>query len=267
MNDLILQHIKKLPTLPESFTKIESIYHNPNATFKNMADVIQTDALLTADILKAANSPLYGFSHEIKSISQAVSLFGMGTVRGFAIASVVKKSFKLDVSPYGITNDEFANLTGLLNSIAVLWYIKKDQSLLDLLSPATFLIETGKVLISHYVITENLLEKFSDALERCSTTQEAEKEIIGATTAEVSATIFKHWNFDDDLVDVIANADMPENAKIQNQQVAKILKSLRIAVTLKATLTKQSIHDATIQMKKYDLDTKIFESIAKELEV
>ena len=86
MNETILKEIKQLPPLPDTAMKIEAIYQDPNSNFQDMVKVIETDALLTADILKAANSPLYGFSREITSLSQAVGLFGMGTVRGFALA-------------------------------------------------------------------------------------------------------------------------------------------------------------------------------------
>ncbi len=126
MNALILKQIQQLPPLPESAIMIENIYQNPNSTFKEMANVIQKDPLLTADILKAANSPLYGFSREISSVSKAVGLFGMGTIRGFALASIVKQSFKLDLSAYNITNEEFSNFSNMLSALAVLWYVKKD---------------------------------------------------------------------------------------------------------------------------------------------
>jgi len=267
MNDLILQRITKLPTLPKSFTKVESVYHNPTATFKDMADVIQNDPLLTADILKAANSALYGFSHEVRSVNKAVSLFGMSTVRGFAMASVVKHSFELDMSAYNISNDGFADLSGLLNAIAVLCYMKKDPKILNLLSPATFLVETGKVLISRYLIEENLVDRFSETLKTRSSIQEAEREVAGTTTAKVSAALFRYWKFDDELVDVIENADIPQNAKIQNQQAAKILKCLRTAVTLNATLTTKSVEEATWQMQQYGLDAQCLESLAQDIKV
>ena len=76
MNDAILKQIKQLPPLPETAVKIEAVYQNPNSTFEDMVKILEKDPLLTADILKSANSPLYGFSREITSIAQAVSLFG-----------------------------------------------------------------------------------------------------------------------------------------------------------------------------------------------
>jgi len=103
MNDDILKKIKQVPPLPESTMQIEAVYQDPNSSFNDMVKILEKDPLLTADILKAANSPLYGFSREINAINQAVGLFGMGTVRGFALASIVKKSFDLNLSPYGIS--------------------------------------------------------------------------------------------------------------------------------------------------------------------
>ncbi|MEO1954390.1 MAG: HDOD domain-containing protein, partial [Campylobacterales bacterium] len=85
MTEEILKKIKQLPPLPESAMQIEAVYQDPDGSFSDMVKILEKDPLLTADILKAANSPLYGFSREINAINQAVGLFGMGTVRGFAL--------------------------------------------------------------------------------------------------------------------------------------------------------------------------------------
>ena len=160
MNDKILQQIKQLPPLPESAMQIEAVYQNPNSTFNDMVKILEKDPLLTADILKAANSPLYGFSREINAISQAVGLFGMGTVRGFALASIVKKSFTLNLSPYKISNEQFAELSKKQHALVTSWYLRKDPKLLSILSPAAFLIHIGKVLIAQYIIDEKLEDAF-----------------------------------------------------------------------------------------------------------
>ena len=72
MTEDILKKIKQLPPLPESAMQIEAVYQNPDSSFNDMVKILEKDPLLTADILKAANSPLYGFSREINAISQAV---------------------------------------------------------------------------------------------------------------------------------------------------------------------------------------------------
>lgn len=148
MNEAITKKIKALPPLPESVTKIQTICNNPDSSISDLIKVVEKDPLLTANLLKAANSPLYGFSKEIKNIQQAVSLFGMATVKGFAIANAVRSSFKIDLTPYHLTKENFLKISELQNSLAINWVSKIDRKMLDVLATASFLIEIGKVVVS-----------------------------------------------------------------------------------------------------------------------
>ena len=82
----------------------------------------------------------------LAAIAQAVGLFGMGTIRGFALASIVKKSFTLDLSPYTVTNEQFSNLSKNQHALVTNWYLRKDPKLLGILSPAAFLVEIASDL-------------------------------------------------------------------------------------------------------------------------
>jgi len=260
MTDDILKKIKQLPPLPESAMQIEVVYQDPDSGFNDMVKILEKDPLLTADILKAANSPLYGFSREINAISQAVGLFGMGTVRGFALASIVKKSFTLDLSAYGISNNMFSTLSKKQHGLMTAWCIRKENKLLGVLSPAAFLVEIGKVLIAQQIKTDGKVEEFQTALKEYNTVEEAEKEIAGVDTPEVSSSIFAQWKFEESLVDVIKNCQTPENAQEENQRAASILHVVRTAVPLNGLITDESVESAQELISKYGLDMKSFES-------
>jgi len=259
MTDEILKKIKQLPPLPESAMQIEAVYQDPDSSFNDMVKILEKDPLLTADILKAANSPLYGFSREINAISQAVGLFGMGTVRGFALASIVKKSFALDLSPYGINNDMFSALSKKQHGIMTAWCIRKENKLLGVLSPAAFLVEIGKVLISQQIIADGSQEAFRDALAELQDVEAAERKVTGVDTPEVSATIFKHWRFEESLVETIANCQNPENAEPEDQRAAQILHVVRTAVPISGIITDASIEAAKELINKYSLDMESFD--------
>ncbi|WP_415396577.1 HDOD domain-containing protein [Sulfurimonas sp. CS5] len=259
MTDEILKKIKQLPPLPESAMQIEAVYQNPDSGFNDMVKILERDPLLTADILKAANSPLYGFSREINAISQAVGLFGMGTVRGFALASIVKKSFTLDLSPYGINNDMFSALSKKQHGLMTAWCIKKENKLLGVLSPAAFLVEIGKVLISQQIISDGTQKAFRDALIELQDVEAAERKVAGVDTPEVSSTIFKHWRFEEGLVGTIANCLNPQNAEPENQRAAQILHVVRTAVPISGILTDASIEAAKELINKYSLDMESFD--------
>ncbi len=261
MTEEILKKIKQLPPLPESAMQIEAVYQNPNSSFNDMVKILEKDPLLTADILKAANSPLYGFSREINAISQAVGLFGMGTVRGFALASIVKKSFSLDLSPYGITNEMFSALSKKQHALVTAWCLRKENRLLGVLSPAAFLVEIGKVLIAQQIMSDKKEELFLETIKELDDVEGAEKEIVGVDTPEVSATIFEQWKFDDQLIDIIKHCQDPENADGENNiKASKILHVVRVAVTLNGNLTQQSIEKAKELVEKYALDMESFEN-------
>ncbi len=259
MTDDILKKIKQLPPLPESAMQIEAVYQDPDSSFNDMVKILEKDPLLTADILKAANSPLYGFSREINAISQAVGLFGMGTVRGFALASIVKKSFALDLSPYGINNDMFSALSKKQHGLMTSWCMRKENKLLGILSPAAFLVEIGKVLIAQQIISDGKQEAFRDALIELGDVEAAEQQVLGVDTPEVSATVFKHWRFEEGLVDVIANCQSPEKAEKEDQRAASILHVVRVAVPISGAITDASIEAAKALITKYDLDMESFD--------
>ena len=258
MNEKLLQQIKQLPPLPESAMQIEAVYQDPNSTFNDMVKIVEKDPLLTADILKAANSPLYGFSREINAIGQAVGLFGMGTVRGFALASIVKKSFSLDLSAYGITNVQYAELSKKEHALVTSWYMKKDPKLLGILSPAAFLVEIGKVLISQYLVQENLQQQFKDAFQELQNVEAAELQVIGVHAPEVSATVFTHWKFEEKLVETIRYCVDPQNAPEETKKAAQSLHVVRVAVPMDGIITQESIAKAKILVDQYGLDMDSF---------
>jgi len=265
MTEEILKKIKQLPPLPESALKIEEVYRDPNSTFNDMAKILQKDPLLTADILKAANSPLYGFSREINAISQAVGLFGMGTVRGFALASIVKKSFNLNLSPYGITNEMFSELSKKQHALTTSWCLKKENRLMGVLSPAAFLVEIGKVLIAQQVIADKKEAEFQAAIKELQDVEAAEREVIGVDTPEVSATIFAQWKFEEELVDVIKNCQNPDAAKEEDKKAARILNVVRVAVPINGVITDESIQAAKELIQKYELDMDSFDQTIEHM--
>ena len=259
MTEEILKKIKQLPPLPESAMQIEAVYQDPDSSFNDMVKILEKDPLLTADILKAANSPLYGFSREINAISQAVGLFGMGTVRGFALASIVKKSFTLDLSPYGINNDMFSALSKKQHGLMTAWCLRKENKLLGVLSPAAFLVEIGKVLIAQQIMSDGKEAEFRDALKDLQDVEAAERQVVGVDTPEVSATIFSQWRFEDGLVDVIRNCQTPEKAEPEDQRAAAILHVVRAVVPINGMITDDSVKKAKELIEKYSLDMESFD--------
>ena len=87
----------------------------------------------------------------------------------------------------------------------------------------------------------------------------AEREVVGADTPEVSATIFAQWKFEDGLVDVIRNCQNPDQATEEDRRPAQILNVVRVAVPINGVVTQESINKAKELIEEYGLDMESFD--------
>lgn len=225
MQDFISKRIKSLPPLNESTLEIQRICNDDNASLKDLAKVVEKDPMLTANILKSANSPLYGFSREISSVDRAVNLFGMTTIKGFALNAAVKNSFKIDLSAYNMNEAKFAKISTMQNSLAINWLNKGSDNIKKVVIPASFLLEIGKIIISTELIETNKANEFKNGLKELKTIKELsdyEKKFLGMSSEEVASMIFDKWNLEVDMVDAIFYSVNPEKASndIRNNAIA-----------------------------------------------
>jgi len=252
MNENIIKKIKTLPPLPKSVMEIQRITSDPNGSIADLIKVVKEDPMLTANLLKAANSPLYGFSRQIKNVDQAVSLFGMSTVKGFAVASAVRNSMKIDLSAYGISESHFVSVSQMQNALIINWY-KRDRSKLDILSTASFLLEIGAVIISSILVAEGLADEFKSKVNSENRTK-LEREYVDTDTIEITAEIFNYWKFDPSLVEAIKFADELDKAE-------HIEYSAPLAVTYKIVdlfnpFNENSVKEGIELATKYNLNVE-----------
>jgi len=246
MQNDILTHIKNLPPLPKSVMEVQKITSDPNSSIKDLVNVIKEDPMLTANLLKAANSPLYGFTRQIKTVDQAVSLFGMSTVKGFVISFAIRNTLKFDLGAYGIDESKFHDVATKRNSIAINWY-KLQRSKLDVIATDSFLIDIGAVIISLYLISKGLDEEFKNKLNH-QNRYNLEKEYTGYDTSEVTAEIFKHWHFADELIKPIENINNP------NEEYSQVLDVLRTTIDMLEPENEENIEKGINKAKEYSLD-------------
>lgn len=83
-----------LPTLPEVALKVREVVDDPDATAAQLADIITTDAALSARLLKVANSALYRGRIPTESVQMAVSRLGMSMVRNLVTSLVMEQMFQ-----------------------------------------------------------------------------------------------------------------------------------------------------------------------------
>lgn len=242
MQDAIIESIKSLPPLSTTITEINRVYADENATIHDMAEIINSDPMIIANLLKTANSPLYGFARKIQNATQAVSLFGMSLTRSIALGNSVKKLLNVDMQPYGITSKEFAHISFLQATLMLNWYKQIDNEKAQKLYLAAFLQETGKILIASSVIQDDETISFASEVETSNNLAMVEKSYVGVTCGEVTAHVFKHWGFANEFIEMIKYSDNPKAAPDEIKEYSTALNIVKTIIPINKPLSEMSIN-------------------------
>ncbi|PID41472.1 MAG: signal transduction protein [Proteobacteria bacterium] len=88
-----IDRFSNIKTLPHVVTKLSKMIGDDNATMKDFEDIIKMDPTLVVRLLRLVNSPFYGLSHHIDSISRAVTFIGMKNLHNMAVTDALKHIF------------------------------------------------------------------------------------------------------------------------------------------------------------------------------
>jgi len=265
MKSSIVDSIKSLPPLSKTIAEINRVYNDENSSISDMAKAIDHDPMIIANLLKAASSPLYGFSKDIKNASQAVGLFGMAMTRSLALANAVRKLLNVDLQPYGINSEAFAEISMTQATLVFNWYSKIDKKKAEKLYLAAFLQETGKILIASDIIQDDETYSFKSAIELSLNIAQVEREYVEVSSAEVTALVFEHWGFEQDMIDMIRYSDDPKNAPESIAEYAQALNIVKTAIPVNKPLSEQSINSALIKADAAKYNHEILEDSIDDL--
>ncbi|BBG65423.1 hypothetical protein NNO_0720 [Hydrogenimonas sp.] len=267
MVEKILKKIKSLPPLPESVNRVRQICEDPEGTVKELVPVVKQDPMFTADILKAANSPLYGFSRQITSIDQAIALFGMGTIQGFAISYAVRKSFPVNLSPYGAGPSHLMEVSTLQNALTLQWGKSQVSTHRAEMMTLSLLMELGKVVASLILEEEGKADAFKAEIKSAKTIEEiaeTEKRFLDITSEWIAALMFKQWKFHDTMVSMMRFVHNPEEAPEQIIRHAEILSVVKEAVPFMQPLCEECVQSAYDKADSFGLQAEtLHEAIEK----
>lgn len=83
-----------LPALPGIALKVYELTKDPNTSGRQLEEVIKRDQSLAARMLQIVNSAMYSLPREVSTISHAVAILGLETVRSVVMASAMQNLFR-----------------------------------------------------------------------------------------------------------------------------------------------------------------------------
>jgi HD-like signal output (HDOD) protein len=239
INSQLVQRISSLPPLPQTVTELEKAYADPNVDVKIVASIVEKDPMVVADLLKLLNSAFYGLRKEITSVEQAVALLGLKSVKDLVINLSLRNMLRTNLSPYGLSSEEFAKVSEFQSMFAQRYMKEVNPAKVERIRLLALLQEIGKIVIADELLREGEDAPFKAELEAGWDIREIERNYIDATTAEVSAAMLRHWEFDDAIADLIQWADMPNQADGDAKEEAWALRLASEAVSVRNPLSEK----------------------------
>lgn len=191
--DTIAGRIEAMPALSPVFVRLTSLLQDPNANATDFEKTIEHDPGLTANLLRLANSPVYGFSGKIQSVRQAVSLLGTKQLADLAAAVALTGVLPDRLPGYEIDSREFWYHCVAVATMAQELAAELKMGALDWVFTAGLLHDIGKLAIAEFVGMNND-PVHKKMYEEGQTFAEAEREVLGTDHAEVGLAVAKKWH-------------------------------------------------------------------------
>lgn len=227
----VLTKVNELPSLPLVTNRVIELIDDPEACAQQICDVICRDQVLTSRILKLVNSAYYGLPRRISTLTEAVTILGMETLRTMAIGISAFRTFGPDAGVRGLSADQVMQHSVACAATAKIIARRIDFPLAEQVFLAGLLHDIGKMVMLNF-----LKDEYALALEKTQNEEMglpmAETEVMGLDHAKLGKILAEKWNLPDILIEPIACHHKP-NRDSEHFPVTRIV-HLANAVTVTA---------------------------------
>jgi len=225
----IVQDVSELASLPEVSIKVNQMVDDPDCGVNEIGKVISQDPALSAQLLRIANSPFYGFSATIDNISRAVTVLGTQQIRDLVLSTTATKAFS-GIPNEIISVDDFWHHSLYCGLLARELANQNHKAQGEMLFTAGLLHDIGHLVMFNR-IPELALQAIMHTIEPGVDLElyQSEREIIGFDHAEVGGKLAEQWQLPNNLVECVMYHHEPERAKEFPDEVFLIYVANKVA--------------------------------------
>lgn len=209
----ILSKVKDLPPLPRVVMKAMEMLLNPDASMRNLHLVISQDQALSAKILKIVNSAMYSLRSEVSTVSHAISILGLNTVKAVIMAVSVDNIYQAakDLGKKLMSDHSWGTALAARAIAQRVRYENPEEALV-----CGLMHDIGKpILMQNF--GQRYYEILSEVYKGSSTFYQLEIQRLGFSHAEVGMLLAKKWNFPPQLAEAVGYHHNPLEAPNHKQ--------------------------------------------------
>jgi HD-like signal output (HDOD) protein len=189
----VTESLLTLPALPTVVARLIQAVDNPKVTATQLGVLIEQDQVLTARILKVANSSFYAFPRQIGTVQLALVVMGFDAVKELALGLSAQSAFRAESAHPRFQIDRFwQHSLAVASACRMLAFrfggIPEGEAFV-----AGLLHDIGKLVLNQYLPKE--FAEIQEALSNPEAIPESvEMALVGVTHGEVGSWLGERWN-------------------------------------------------------------------------
>ncbi|QBE62637.1 HDOD domain-containing protein [Pseudoduganella lutea] len=193
-----------LPTAPKVVQELVASFDKASVSTEEIARKVSLDPVLSAKLLRLANSAYYNLSRSIATVEDAVLMLGFVAVRTLVISSGLVNGFK---SVTGLDLGDFWRYS-MRTAASAKWLAKKTRDNQELAFTIGMMHAIGQLVI-HAGMPDKAVALDAIAAPLDGRRLAVEREALGFTYADVGAELARRWQFPAVFSDAIAAFPAP----------------------------------------------------------
>jgi HD-like signal output (HDOD) protein len=200
----------QIGTLPAAYTELSTLLGRSDVSIQMLSHAVSRDPALTAQLLRLANSAVYGSPGRIDSVQQAVTRLGTKRLRELALSTTVVRMFSgmpehmLDMESYW----RHSLATGICAQILGEQHLgMRTESLFA----AGLMHDLGTLVlcVNHPRITRSLLIRTENSGQLL---QDIEYDELGIDHAHLGGALMRLWGLPESLISLVEHHHDPLGA-------------------------------------------------------
>lgn len=219
----VFEQTHKLPTIPKVVQELIDSFSRDDIDIESIAKKIALDQVITAKVLRLANSAHFGASRQIASVNEAVVVLGFNTVRTLVVASGVTGAF---ITTPGFDRKRFWKHSLRVATLAK-WLAKPARYNGEIAFTTGMIHSIGEMLI--HIVAPELAVKIDQYMENGAADRVAlETNNIGFDYVMVGEELSRRWNFPVDIQMAVKYQNMPD----KQEPASKLTHIVHLALVL-----------------------------------
>lgn len=211
----VISSMESLPSLPNLYATLTSQLDLPEPSIKAVAQTVSQDLGMSSKLLQLVSTGFFGPPRRVANPTEAASMLGLDILRPLVLTWGVFSQFDQNKI------DHFSLDAVYLHGVEVAMASKRiaemenaDETTQQSVFLAGLLHDVGKV-----VFADQLSEEYQQILRENIATHdflEVERQVIGATHAQVGAYLLGIWGLPDAIINAVAYHHSPMDSSAQD---------------------------------------------------